>query len=123
MQRSYSKKKKVLAAINCFFFAPLRDINQTLCESRGCCYQSLNLVEPGAPVCHRKIPTLHGMRVVDPQNLTTAALQFSHPDNLQQWPKVASEEESKKEDIYFEYRLRRLGSQHFAVLLFGVSFL
>ena len=98
-----------------------RLINETSCEARGCCYQSLNLQEPGAPVCHRKIPTLHGMRVLDPSNLTSTPLQFSHPENLRQWPTTTDEEKNSTEDSTkdtFQYRLRRLGSQHFVVHFF-----
>ena len=44
--------------------------------------------------------------------ITEATLQFSHPENLELWPEPSSKNSS------FQYRLRRLNSQHFAVHFF-----
>ena len=42
----------------------LENINQTSCEiDRGGCYQPLDLQIDGRPLCHRKIPTVHGLKV------------------------------------------------------------
>ena len=44
----------------------LENINQTSCEiDRGGCYQPLDLQIDGRPLCHRKIPTVHGLKVRD----------------------------------------------------------
>ena len=51
----------------------IRDINQTSCEDRGCCYQPLNL-QP-EHLCHRKIPSTHTMKTLM-ENQTDATLQY-----------------------------------------------
>jgi hypothetical protein len=43
---------------------------------------------------------------------TDATLQYSHPENLEKWPGLP------EKNVSFEYRLRRLGSQHFGVHFF-----
>ena len=45
-------------------------------------------------------------------NSTDATLQYSHPENLEKWPGLP------EKNVSFEYRLRRLGSQHFGVHFF-----
>ena len=97
-----------------------RDINQTSCESRGCCYQELNL-EYNGPVCHRKIPSLHSMRVLKnqkggeeerPYNDSTADLEYSHPDNLQPWPFTNLTEATQRR---YKYRIRSLAPHHLEI--------
>ena len=98
-----------------------RDINQTSCESRGCCYQELNL-EYNGPVCHRKIPSLHSMRVLKnekggseeerPYNDSTADLEYSHPDNLQPWPFTNLTEATQHR---YKYRIRSLAPHHLEI--------
>ena len=87
-----------------------RDINQTSCESRGCCYQELNL-EYNGPVCHRKIPSLHSMRVVE-SNETSADLEYSHPHNLQSWP-FTNLTQSRSQR--YKYRIQRLAPHHIEI--------
>ena len=49
---------------------------------------------------------------------TEATLQFSHPENLEEWPGGPASKNSS-----FQYRLRRLDNQHFAMHFFPqVSF-
>ena len=90
----------------------------------------------GAPVCHRKIPSLHSFKVLEPSNLTDTTLHFSHPENLEQWPGSTTSqelvtpasknvEEEKPPQQKFHYRLRQLGAgndngvgSHFAVHFF-----
>ena len=43
---------------------------------------------------------------------TDATLQYSHPENLEKFPGLP------EKNVSFEYRLRRLGSQHFGVHFF-----
>ena len=88
-----------------------RDINQTSCESRGCCYQELNL-EYNGPVCHRKIPSLHSMRVVKNEDDSTADLEYSHPDNLQPWPFTNLTEATQRR---YKYRIRSLAPHHLEI--------
>ena len=37
-----------------------RNVNETTCLERGCCFQLLDL-EIGAPLCHHKLPSIHSL--------------------------------------------------------------
>lgn len=70
---------------------------------------------PGAPVCHRKIPTVHGLKVSkEASNVTTAELEYSHPENLEAWPAPNADNAS------LQFRLRRIADGHYALLFYDV---
>ena len=110
----------VLCLVSFPILFSFRDINQTSCEARGCCYQELNLEYNGgiAPVCHRRIPSIHSLRVIswDHSNSSEvlADVQYSHPQNLNPWPFTNLTQELET----YTYRLKRMAENHYEISFF-----
>lgn len=91
-------------------------INESMCAERGCCYQPLNL-QYGAPLCHRKIPSVHTLKVTGQQsNQTDGWLTFAYPENTEVWPS-----QNNTSDGNLHYKIRKVAQNHFAVHLYEES--
>ena len=88
---------------------------KTECENRGCCYQDLDL-EEGAPICHRKIPSLHDVNITySNRTHLDFNLESSYPTLATVWPPVLDQEETLSD---LRLQIRRFDEGHLAIKLY-----
>ena len=88
---------------------------KTECENRGCCYQDLDL-EEGAPICHRKIPSLHDVNITySDRTHLDFNLDPSYPAIATVWPPVLDQEQTLSD---LRLQIRRFDKGHLAIKLY-----